>query len=302
MFVIIVENGRVLYRLRRHDEAIVSFSWCPIHCNILQKQADTAALATASSEQETNPADPSAETTENSNTEKDETENDLINLNTPPHKSENAGEKPESVETEDEPKTHLDDSVKTKKLNPWANLKPVNEEKLNVSRPIPQHFDVSSDCFAEGDSSFFELEPKIGQLVELESDSEDKKPVVEAESVQDDFLAACASLKEMILQSVQLCDNSTSKEPDTSLVQSLETVSVQLAKVDLGTDKSESPEFDNSSAKESFSSAVEIVKDKEDSTELSSADGKSTKVVKAETTSSKSDIKEVLLASSTKGG
>lgn len=33
-----IENGKVLYKLRGHDEAILSFSWCPTQHNILQQK------------------------------------------------------------------------------------------------------------------------------------------------------------------------------------------------------------------------------------------------------------------------
>lgn len=347
-----LENGRVLYRLRRHDEAILSFSWCPSQHHTLQKQENVVANATASAEQEANSdisvktgpaeishktaetekekaegdlildisantgqetksvqssseinlAETSAETTESLKTDKVKAESDLLDFNTPPRKSTNSEQKTSVVKKEDNSETPLRDSVKTKKSNPWANLIPADNKKSNESRPIPQHFDVSSDCFAEEDN-IFEDQHKIENLINPDSGPEEKKPVLETEKKEDDFLAACVALKKQILLNKQPNDDIIALKEPNSLTQSLETVSEKLAKVDLGTDEVSNKSLEKTKVDElNQVSIVESAEDKEkEEKELSSCDEKRKKEDEAEC-STKSDTKGVLLASSSRGG
>lgn len=352
-----LENGRVLYRLRRHDEAIVSFSWCPSQHHILQHQQNVVTIATANTEQEANSetsvktdstetdiekekekteddliadipsanagaagletksvqsttdlAERSTESSESIKTDKVKTENNRIQFNTSPPKSVNKEQETRSIKKEDKPETHSRNSVKTRKSNPWADLKPTDNNKSNASRPIPQHFDVSSDCFAEADSIFEDVH-KIVNLTNLESVTEDKIPVLETEKKEDDFLAACVALKKQILLNKQPNDDSVLKEPN-GLTQSVQTVSEQLAKVDLGTDEVSNKSLEKVKINELDQVfTVESVEDKEQTIsegetktiKLSSSDEKSKKVDEAEC-STKSDNKGILLASSSRGG
>lgn len=36
-FILVLESGKILYKLRGHDNAIISFSWCPVPVNIFKQ-------------------------------------------------------------------------------------------------------------------------------------------------------------------------------------------------------------------------------------------------------------------------
>lgn len=207
MIICNVENGRVLYKLRRHDEAILSFSWCPASYNILHKLQKSAVVKTsvenaASLEQK----QISVEVPEKENVilEQQQGSSEITDVKTESSNLENLNDV--AIAKSETLHLHKAGAV-SKKSNPWANLKHADDEEVNeqvTERPIPRHFDVADDCFAEADS-FLESDKNERSLLQhgtevfVAKTLPKESSVVEVESKDDDFLAACAALKKQIL-------------------------------------------------------------------------------------------------------
>lgn len=232
-----LENGKVLYKLRRHDEAIVSFSWCPVQYNILQKEENVSSKVLLEDSGISEEGIDSTKTSipENSVSDKSKGENNSITSDASPENSsdEKKTKTEVIVSTEDDQKTHSESlQVESKKTNPWALLKHVDDQKVIESRPIPRHFDVTDDCFFEDDCFSEDCKQEIlslEQKIDTESKIEDQKLALQEEG-KDDFLAACAVLKEQILLNK---DDNSLEEPNAILMKAteqLQTINVKKLK------------------------------------------------------------------------
>lgn len=198
------ESGRVLYKLRRHDEAILSFSWCPVQYNVLHKPEKLD------------------EKFQNLKITSKELKEELQNLDVNPKKKL------------EEHLQNLDLNPKTPSKNAdlWRNLKHADDEETSNSRPIPQHFDIADDCFGGEDTSIDlseKLTPNRQGILKArrnKTQTTDCEKNLEEEKSEDDFLAACAALRKQILDKKPIDTEETKDNCEIESTQTLETTQV----------------------------------------------------------------------------
>lgn len=164
-FGIYLGKGKVLYRFRRHDDAITSLSWCPAAYDVLQKRADAlkAAKYAILTEEKAAKEKGNDETTVTPITE----------LDLEKDKKENDSKSP------------------SKLLNLWVNLKHADDEGVEeptTSRPIPSHFDVVDDYFTETDFVAVEYKKEV-EVSDSEISSDLCRPDVNVNSGANDSAA-----------------------------------------------------------------------------------------------------------------
>lgn len=212
---VFLETGRILYRLRGHDKSVIALSWCPSPFSVFKDDKHTV-----------------------EKNEKTETSKFVANILTNivdsifswdtenVQKSVTAASDKENL-TKDDTVSESSSTPAKKKLNPWINLKHADDDEIpsTHSEHNPQNGSLAEDTAAVSESTT-SAKKKVNPWINLKHVDDDEivsnhteqkaqnREVIEDDS--NDFLKACAALKQQIIASKEEADEVVTLDRDTS--------------------------------------------------------------------------------------